>query len=73
MQERAEMREITAFGVAEEAAYAKKAIEHATKLREEHKKEKAEKAQKKKLTFKEKEKRKRDTGKQASGAPPSKV
>lgn len=64
------MREITAFGVAEEAAYAKRAMEHAAKLRQEHQKEKAEKAQKKKLTFKEKEKRKRDTGKQASGDSP---
>jgi hypothetical protein len=67
VQERAQMREITALGVAEEAGFAKRAMEHADKLREERKKEKEEKAKKKQLTFKEKEKRKRNAGKQSSG------
>ena len=64
------MREITAVGVAEEAAFAKRAVEQADKLRQERKQEKAEKHQKKQLSFKEKEKRKRDTGKQSSGTTP---
>lgn len=65
------MREITAIGVAEEASFAKRAVEHAEKLRLERQQEKAEKHQKKQLSYKEKEKRKRDTGKQSSGiAPP---
>lgn len=61
------MREITAFGVAEEAVFAKRAVEHADQMRQERQKEKT---QKKPLTFREKEKRKRDTGKQSSGASP---
>lgn len=64
------MREITAVGVAEEAAFAKQAVKHAEKLRQERQQEKADKSQKKQLTFREKEKRKRDTGKQSSGTLP---
>ncbi|NJR43847.1 MAG: hypothetical protein HC767_15500 [Akkermansiaceae bacterium] len=45
-------------------------MEHAEKLRQERRQEKAEKAKKKQLSFREKEKRKRDTGKQSSGASP---
>ena len=70
LQERAEKREITAAGIAEEAAFAKRAVEQADKLRQEKQQEKAEKQRKKQLSFKEKEKKKRDTGKQSSGTVP---
>jgi hypothetical protein len=64
------MRKITTAGIVEDALYARRALEHAEKLKQEKQEEKAEKAKKKQLTFKEKEKRKRNVGMQSSGARP---
>lgn len=52
-------------GVEESAEYAMKAMAHAAKLREDARAEKERLAQEKRLSFNQKEKRKRDEGKQA--------
>ena len=66
-EERQHMRQATQ-GVQADAEYARKALEHTAKMREDKKQEKEERAKKSSLTWKEKEKRKRDRGMQSSGA-----
>jgi hypothetical protein len=67
VQEREELRHAATTGVTEDVLYYKKTLEYAEKLKAEKRAEKDAKARKKQLSFKEKEKRKRDAGQQASG------
>ena len=63
------MREAISSGVEGDATHARRMLEQAEKLRQEKQQEKEERAKKGQLSFKEKEKRKRDAGMQASCAP----
>jgi hypothetical protein len=60
------MRHAATAGVEEDAMYARKLVKHTEKMRQEKKAEKEERAKKGLLTFKEKEKRKRNAGMQSS-------
>lgn len=64
------MKEATTTGVTADAVHARKLVAQAQKLREEKQAEKDAKAKRGQLSFKEKEKRKRNAGMQASCAPP---
>lgn len=67
LQERAELREKSDVGVREDVAYYKKCMQQAARMKEDKAREKEDKAKRKQLSFKEKEKRKRDAGMQSSG------
>lgn len=71
LQERAELREKSDIGIKQDVEYYKKCMQQAARLKEDKMREKDEKAKKKQLSFKEKEKRKRDAGMQSSGLSPS--
>ena len=60
------MRHAASSGVADDATYARKLLEQSEKLRQEKRAEKEERAKKGQLSFKEKEKRKRNAGMQSS-------
>ena len=62
------MRQATTTGVAADAAFSRKLAAQAEKLREEKRAEKEAKSKRGNLSFKEKEKKKRNAGMQASGA-----
>lgn len=68
-QERAELREKADAGVKEDVQHYKKCMERAQQLKHDKLREKEDKAKKKQLSFREKEKRKRDAGMQSSGRP----
>lgn len=65
-EERAELREKSDVGVREDVAYYKKCMQQAARMKEDKAREKEDKAKRKQLSFKEKEKRKRDAGMQSS-------
>lgn len=67
LQERAELREKSDVGIKQDVEHYKKCMQQAARLKEDKIREKDEKAKKKQLSFKEKEKRKRDAGMQSSG------
>jgi hypothetical protein len=62
------MRQATSSGVADDALYARRLLEHSERLRQEMRAEKEAKVKKGTLSFKEKEKRKRNAGQQSSCA-----
>lgn len=65
--DRAATREAVTRGLTESAQYAVKSMQYAAKLRDEAKEEKERLAKEKRLSFNQKEKRKRDTGQASRG------